>query len=113
MARLNQPRVALPASRAGDPRLGHLFGTDLQEGDVLAAVILGFPSDEGVRRKGRFDRHRHFLSRTRDLGDVVVSGDVETDQRLLGETLRSYFEQGSFAVVLGSGHEASYGHFLG
>jgi formiminoglutamase len=43
----------------------------------------------------------------------VVSGDVEVDQQLLGETLGSYVEQGSFAIVLGGGHETSYGHFLG
>jgi formiminoglutamase len=135
MARLSPPSVSLPPARPGDPRLGHLFGTGLRNGDIAAAVILGFPSDEGVRRNGgrvgaaegpaklretlyrlapdaAYGRHRDLLARTSDLGDLVVSGDVEADQRLLGETLRSYVEQGSFAIVLGGGHETSYGHFL-
>jgi formiminoglutamase len=99
-------------------------------------VILGFPSDEGVRRNGgrvgaalgpaairsalyrlapdaRSPRFDELLSRTRDVGDVEVSGDVEVDQQRLGEVLTSYIELGCFCVVLGGGHETSYGHFLG
>jgi formiminoglutamase len=53
------------------------------------------------------------LRHTRDLGDLEVSGDVESDQRNLGETLAPYLESGTFAIVLGGGHETSYGHFLG
>jgi formiminoglutamase len=136
MAHLSPPSISLPATGPGDPRLGHLLGADLRKDDVPAAVIVGFPSDEGVRRNGgrvgaaegpralrtalyrltpdpRWKRHRELLSRTRDLGDLAISGDVEADQRLLGETLRRYIQEGSFVVVLGGGHETSYGHFLG
>jgi formiminoglutamase len=136
MLRLSPPRISLPAARPGDPRLGHLLGTGLKEDEAPEAVILGFPSDEGVRRNGgrvgaaqgpgalrealyrytsdaRLDRHRHVLTRTRDMGDLSVSGDLEADQRLLGETLRPHLDRGSFVIVLGGGHETSYGHFLG
>src|SRR5438105_1334484 len=102
MARINPPRVALRDTAPEDPRIGHLLGTQLQQGDVPQAIILGFPSDEGVRRNGgrvgaaggpealraafyhlvsdaRFDRFELLLRHTRDLGDLEVSGDVELD----------------------------------
>jgi formiminoglutamase len=98
--------------------------------------MLGFPSDEGVRRNGgrigaaagpealraafyhlvpdaRFPRFQDLLRHTRDLGDLEVSGDVESDQRHLGEAIAPYLARGTFVVVLGGGHETSYGHFLG
>jgi formiminoglutamase len=61
----------------------------------------------------RSPRFEDLLGRTRDLGDVEVSGDLEVDQLHLGEVLMPYIEQGCFCVVLGGGHETSYGHFLG
>jgi formiminoglutamase len=136
MARINPPSIALPATPSHDPRLGHLLGTGLGAGDAPDAVILGFPSDEGVRRNGgrvgaaqgptslrnalyrfapdaRSDQHHRLLSRTRDVGDLEISGNVEADQRSLGEILSPYLARGTFAIVLGGGHETSYGHFLG
>jgi formiminoglutamase len=44
---------------------------------------------------------------------VVISGDVDADQRRLAEVLKPYIELGCFCVVFGGGHETSYGHFLG
>jgi formiminoglutamase len=38
---------------------------------------------------------------------------VEEDQQSLGQALAPHIELGSFCVVLGGGHETSYGHFLG
>jgi formiminoglutamase len=61
----------------------------------------------------RSDRFRDLLKHTRDLGDLHISGDVEQDQRNLGDALTPYLARGAFAVVLGGGHETSYGHFLG
>jgi formiminoglutamase len=136
MARINPPSVEPPRTARNDPRVGHLLGSRLRDGDVPQAVLLGFPSDEGVRRNGgrlgaaegpaairsafyrlapdaRSEIFEELLSRTRDLGDLEVSGDVESDQQNLGETLGSHLERGTFAVVLGGGHETSYGHFLG
>jgi len=61
----------------------------------------------------RAKRLEELIGRSRDLGDVKVSGDVEADQQRLGETLAPYIERGNFVIVLGGGHETSCGHFLG
>jgi formiminoglutamase len=136
MARVNPPDPAPPETAPDDPRIGRLLGSRLRKGDAPEAVILGFPSDEGVRRNGgrvgaaegpaairnvlyrltpdaRFEGFEDLLSRTSDLGDLEVSGDVEQDQRNLGEALTRHIERGAFTIVLGGGHETSYGHFLG
>jgi formiminoglutamase len=136
MARINPPDPVPLETAPDDPRIGRLLGSRLPKGDSPEAIMLGFPSDEGVRRNGgrvgaadgptairnllyrmapdaRFDRLEDLLSRTKDLGDLETSGDVEQDQRTLGDALAPYIERGVFAIVLGGGHETSYGHFLG
>jgi len=136
MTRIVPARLVQPATPPDDPRVGGLLGSRLAQADLPDIVILGFPSDEGVRRNGgrvgaalgpaairsalyrfapdaRSERFDDLLGRTRDLGDLEVSGDVETDQQHLGETLAPYIERGCFVIVLGGGHETSYGHFLG
>jgi formiminoglutamase len=135
MARINPPDLLPPKTARDDPRVGHLLGSSLRKG-LPEAVIIGFPSDEGVRRNGgrvgaaegpaairnvlyrlapdaRFQGFEELISRTSDLGDLEVSGDVERDQRNLGDALTPYIERGAFTIVLGGGHETSYGHFLG
>ena len=52
MARISSPNPAVPESAPNDPRIGQVLGSALGRGDVPRAVILGFPSDEGVRRNG-------------------------------------------------------------
>ncbi len=136
MTPLIPAEIVQPETAPDDPRIGRLLGRQIGSGDRPDVVILGFPSDEGVRRNGgrvgaalgpaairsalyrlapdaRSPRFDELLSRTRDVGDVEVSGDVEVDQQRLGEVLTSYIELGCFCVVLGGGHETSYGHFLG
>ena len=136
MTRLVPAEVVQPETAPDDPRIGRLLGSRLVARDTPEVVILGFPSDEGVRRNGgrvgaargpaairsalyrlapdaRSARFEELLSRTRDLGDVEISGNVEADQQSLGEVLTPHIELGCFCVVLGGGHETSYGHFLG
>jgi formiminoglutamase len=136
MARINPPDVVPRDTAADDPRVGHLLGRRLGAADAPRVVLLGFPSDEGVRRNGgrvgaalapqalrnvlyhlapdaRSERMEDLLGRTRDLGDLEISGDVESDQRNLGEVLAHHLVRGAFVIVLGGGHETSYGHFLG
>jgi formiminoglutamase len=130
------PRPPTPATPGDDPRVGHLLGAALQDADVApTAVLIGFPSDEGVRRNGGRpgaaqgpaairqalarltpdaeapERFVRLLAHTRDLGDVAVSGDVEGDQAALASTLAPHLAAGAFAIVLGGGHETAYGHF--
>jgi formiminoglutamase len=136
VTRLNPPAVSLPETAANDPRIGHLLGRRLDRDGTPRVVMLGFPSDEGVRRNGgrvgaakgpaairsalyrmvpdaRSQTFDDLLGRTRDLGDLEVSGDVESDQEHLGDAIAPYLAQGVFVIVLGGGHETSYGHFLG
>jgi formiminoglutamase len=117
--------------------VGHLLGSKLTTSSRPRVVIIGFPSDEGVHRNGGrvgaagapgeirrwlyrltpdAQNHESFvelLERTLDLGDLKCSDDVEQDQALLGEALAQYLSEGVFPIVLGGGHETSYGHFLG
>ena len=120
----------------GDPRLGHwLRGSSLA--DDTRVALLGFPSDEGVRRNGGRpgaaggpgalrealfamapdardpDPFVALLERTVDLGDVEVSGDLESDQERLADAVGGLLSRGVVPVVLGGGHETAYGHFLG
>ncbi|HET7599793.1 MAG TPA: formimidoylglutamase [Gemmatimonadales bacterium] len=122
---------------AHDPRLGDLLGRGLRAGGDPRAVLLGFPSDEGVRRNGGrpgaregpaairralrrltpdprdAERSAALLERTADLGDLPVTGDLEADQAGLADALAPWLGAGTFAIVLGGGHETAYGHFLG
>lgn len=137
MSTFTTPDVILPTTGGDDPRIGHLLGTHLTEGEVPRAVLIGFPSDEGVHRNGgrvgaagapdeirrmlfrltpdpeRYEESVDLLEHTLDLGNLALSDDVERDQALLGETLAPLLAAGSFVIVLGGGHETSYGHFQG
>ena len=53
------------------------------------------------------------LEHTADLGDVVLTGNLDADQATLGEVVAGQLNLGRFIIVLGGGHETSYGHFLG
>jgi len=135
MPNFTTPDVVSPATTPGDPRLGHLLGTKLTGGAVPRVVLVGFPSDEGVHRNGgrvgaagapddirrmlyrltpdaeRFEESVDLLEHTRDLGNLVLSDDVERDQERLAEALDPLLLAGSFVIVLGGGHETSFGHF--
>jgi formiminoglutamase len=134
MTRIIPPATPLPDTAPEDPRLGRILGSRLGENDPPQAVLLGFPSDEGVRRNGgrvgaasgpkairpalyrltadpRFEQFEDLLGRTRDLGDLEISRNLEFDQQHLGEAVAPYLEQGAFVIVFGGGHETSYGHF--
>jgi formiminoglutamase len=127
----------LPATAPDDPRVGHLLGRKLVESGEPRVVIIGFPTDEGVRRNGgrpgaaaapaeirralyRFTPDAEnlaafvdLLEHTQDLGDLTTSADLEGDQERLGAVLAEVLAAGAFPIVLGGGHETAYGHFLG
>ncbi|MFC7447678.1 formimidoylglutamase [Rhodococcus daqingensis] len=102
------------------------FEPDIAPG---ATVLVGFRSDEGVRRnKGRPGAARgptalrHALAsmaladpiRLFDAGDVAVAvGHLESGQRRLGEVVAGLLDAGHFVTVLGGGHEVAYGSYLG
>lgn len=136
MTRIIPPSTPIPDTAPDDPRLGRLLGSRLGKNDPPSVVLLGFPSDEGVRRNGgrvgaaggpkairpalyrltadpRSERFTDLLGRTRDLGDLEISRNLEFDQQHLGEALAPYLSHGAFVIVFGGGHETSYGHFQG
>jgi formiminoglutamase len=130
------PGVPAPDTAPDDPRLGRWLADPgaLRRAEV---VLVGFPSDEGVRRNGgrpgaargpRAIREALYrltpdaehpeaftavLDRLGDLGDVRVTGDLEADQERLGAVVGALLQRGKTVIVLGGGHETSYGHFLG
>jgi formiminoglutamase len=127
------PTVDLPVTAPEDPRVGHLLGKDAAAARV---VIVGFPTDVGVRRNGgrpgaagapaeirrylyrrtpdaRVPAMAALLTSTVDAGDVVTGEDLEGDQEKLGEVVAAALARGAFPIVLGGGHETAYGHFLG
>lgn len=93
------------------------------------AALVGFASDEGVRRnRGRVgaadgpEALRRALAPLAvhdelvvvDHGDVTVDGgDLESAQSRLGEVVAGARRQAPLTVVLGGGHETSYGSSLG
>jgi formiminoglutamase len=134
---LRSPNVPVPSTAADDPRVGHLLGRAIKQPDEANCVIIGFPVDEGVRRNGgrpgaalgpdairrclykmtpdarEYDAFVAYLERTVDLGDIEPTGDLETDQAALGRVVAPHLARGATVVVLGGGHETSFGHFLG
>lgn len=135
MRPLTPSAVRPPRTAPDDPRLGHWLAAQ-QEADGARVVLIGFPSDEGVRRNGgrpgaaqapdairralyaltpdaEHERFARLLDHTADLGDVPVTGDVEADQERLGDVLAPFLADEVVPIVLGGGHETTYGHFLG
>jgi formiminoglutamase len=126
-----------PASANDDFRIGDLLGKNLLRGLRPRVAIVGFPSDEGIRRNGgrqgaakapaaiREELYRltpdarsyaafvDLLENSTDLGDTEITNDLRADQERLGRTLAPLLNEGVFPIVLGGGHETAFGHFLG
>jgi formiminoglutamase len=96
-----------------------------------SAVLLGFASDEGVRRnQGRIGAEKgaefirkacaslpvHFSEDFRlfDLGDVACTdGQLEKAHQELADSVSMILKQGHRPFLWGGGHEIAYGHFKG
>ncbi|WP_313263186.1 formimidoylglutamase [Sphingobacterium sp.] len=94
-------------------------------------AFLGFCSDEGVgRNQGRIGAKDgpaairnvltnlpvHFSDelKLKDCGDILLKdSDLELAQESLGSALKLILQQEGFPVILGGGHEVTYGHYLG
>lgn len=136
MSDLHPVSIPVPPHDADDPRVGSLIGTGATLDDA-AVVLVGFPTDEGVRRNGgrpgaadgpnairqalwtltpdpeNCEAFAELLRQTFDLGNVAVTGDLEADQEKLARVLAAHLANQTIAIVLGGGHETAYGHFLG
>lgn len=135
MSVLRTATVNVPDTSPEDPRVGHLLGRGVLDPSKARVMIVGFPIDEGVRRNGGRvgasdapaairqalfrmtpdpELHSEFLGllkSTVDLGDLLSSGDLESDQAALGRILAPHLKRGAIVIVLGGGHETSFGHF--
>lgn len=99
-----------------------------------AAVVVGFRSDEGVRRnKGRMGAAAapaairqalgplafHLDRDVFDAGDVVVedgsleAGSLEAGQARAGRVISELLDGGKLTVLLGGGHETAFASYLG
>ncbi len=96
-----------------------------------AIAFLGCCSDEGVaRNQGRVGAKEgpaalrnvlanlpvHFPDKLKlkDCGDIILkNNDLESCQEYLGDALKIILERKGFPVILGGGHEITYGHYLG
>ncbi|WP_444892310.1 formimidoylglutamase [Microbulbifer sp. TRSA001] len=101
----------------------------LQLDDAPGLTILGFASDEGVRRnKGRIGAAKGprilrlamanlpatFDASLYDAGNVRVEReDLESAQSLLGARINELLGAGHFPLVLGGGHEIAFGSYQG
>jgi formiminoglutamase len=133
---LEKSYIEPPDTVNDDPRMGHLLGRTLDD-EQPQAVLIGFPSDEGVKRNGGRPgaaeaphniRHHlykmtpdaekpgqfiNLIEHTNYVGNVGISEDVESDQQALGKIVAPYLEAGVIPIILGGGHETAFGHFLG
>lgn len=93
-------------------------------------ALLGYACDEGIRRNaGRVGArngpksirerlaklpYHNAQKRVCDFGDIECKDrDMETTQKLLSEAVSDFLAQDIFPILLGGGHDMSYGHFRG
>lgn len=131
--RLQSPVVRAPTTTPDDPRLGQLLLRRLPAATTPRVVLIGFPSDRGVRQNhGRpgaaaaptaIRRALYALTpgspsleklaaRTHDAGDVVLTTTLQRDQDALAKTVAHWLDRGVIPVIIGGGHETAFGHFL-
>lgn len=134
MIDISPTNISINQSNPGDPRLGQFVQEDCSNPEV---VLIGFPSDEGIKRNGgrpgaaqapdaiRRQLYKltpdvesgkaftKLLETTNDAGNVKTTDDLEADQDRLGEILSEYLVQGCIPIILGGGHGTAFGHFLG
>lgn len=96
----------------------------------ISFAILGFCSDEGVKRNhgrvgavGGPTAIREALAKLPiqktnfecvDVGNILCAdGDLEKSQQALGEVIELLLKNKMNPIILGGGHELAYGHYLG
>lgn len=111
-------------------KLINLFTDKLQRSHETSFALIGFKCDEGAQRDlsraGAAEGPlaiRQRLARLPvqkkqihlyDVGNIVCTDhDLETSQAALGEVVKQLLEHNIHPIILGGGHELSYGHFQG
>lgn len=125
----------IPWKRPDDVRLAEIVQplTDIQQATEGAVVILGIPDDRGVAvNHGRIgSRHAPSVFRQCfyrltlgaynemqdiplwDAGDLVLEDHVDMTHESLRRVVAALHRRGAMVIVLGGGHDASYGGLMG
>lgn len=135
--KLVNPAIEVPKTSNDDPRLGHLINLNGTASKNTKVVIIGFPSDEGVRRNnGRpgaagapdeirrhlykmtpppeeMETYKELLNNLVDLGNLSMSVDLESAQNEFGKVIGELLDEEILPIILGGGHETAFAHFLG
>lgn len=114
---------------AGDTRRWHQVVRPFRRDAAAGVALLGFASEEGVRRNGGRPGAAQGPEAIRralcnlplcgepalyDGGDVrCADGDLDGAQRRLAHRVNEVLNAGSFPLVLGGGHEVAWGTFQG
>jgi formiminoglutamase len=120
-----------------DVRWGDLILQTKRDLKKAKIVLIGFPTDVGVARNGgrigaahgpdairqqlnkltphvgMAEQHQALLQVVCDYGDIPTSEDLEVDQTKLAELVDHLLSKNMIPIVLGGGHETTYGHALG
>ncbi|CAD2077307.1 formimidoylglutamase [Phocicoccus pinnipedialis] len=114
--------------RTDNPSIKERFHQVVKEysNETNSDVIIGFMSDEGVKRnKGRVGaslgpvkiREKMaslpYIREIFDVGSVVGTTELEVSQAELGNQISNLLKKDNFVLILGGGHETLYGHYLG
>jgi formiminoglutamase len=118
-----------------DPRVRDFVNRS--DKDRSAVYLIEFPSDQGVGINGgrpgasqapelvrarffnltphpdHYQAHTDLLEKTYDKGLIPCRGDVTEDQENLGRITQDSLEKNRIPLIIGGGHETSFGHFLG
>lgn len=111
-------------------QLINLLTSHLETYDKPTFAFIGFKCDEGAQRDlgrtGALEGPMAIRQRLAklplqkkdvkliDVGNIVCTDhDLEASQRALGDIVAMLLEKNIRPIVLGGGHEISYGHFLG
>lgn len=112
-------------------QLVNILEDDLPESSVKAHALIGFACDEGVMRNGgragakdgplcfrqacgNLPVHFEASSTLLDFGDVICDSEfMEDAQNTLALIVEFALRKGYQPVVIGGGHEVSYGHYKG
>lgn len=135
--KLKKPALEIPKTREDDPRVGHLIKTERKSAKNIKAAVIGFPSDEGVRRNngrpgaaGAPDEIRKHLYKMTpppeekesfsdllgdilDMGNLSVTMDLESAQTNLGKLVAELLAEDIIPIIIGGGHETAFAHFMG
>lgn len=120
---------------SNDPRLFDFI--EKQSSANPGVNLIGFPTDAGVKINGgrtgaskapkqiyeallkltpdplHFKAHTQLLNTCSSYLPVECMGDVLGDQKRLGKSIADLLKNKQIPIILGGGHETSYGHFLG